>query len=200
MPDATVNAVLTAARAILVFLSVTAGLFVIVAGGFTATNRHGFADWYFAQVQASVRWLTRVPPWRWLPGTAELGRGQRWWMRLTGGLFALLGPVVMVGGTYTALTADIREASPQQLESHPVLALAALAMIVVGTAWAAKSSALRSAWRSGRFARWVLLVGYGGTIGFAVGIAVASPIPIVIGWSVAALAVVVFIVAGLWRH
>ncbi|WP_371523096.1 hypothetical protein [Kitasatospora sp. NBC_01300] len=163
------------------------GAFVTVLGGVLVTDFRGFSRWFTRGAEASGSGLRRIPPWRWLGERS--GRVGVIWVRLIGGVFAVVGLVVLVVGVVLTARGQGRLLARAP---HPPVGEAKFIYPVMAGLWLIQfwrpGGRFAAVWRKGGAARRVLMV-----------LASAAVVGFVVAWwqGFSTLAVVAFFAAWL---
>jgi hypothetical protein len=123
------------------------GLFAAPLGGLLATDYGGFARWFEQGANASSAWLRGVPPWRWLPERQPASMVA--FMRVIGGVFAVVGVATLVLGTLLT----IRGQGGFSVHTQRPPAIDALIYLAIAVGWMFQlwrpRGVLRRAWACG---------------------------------------------------
>lgn len=175
------------------------GMFATTLGLLLATNYRGILDRFLAASESSASALRRIPPWRWIPDQ-HMERQRRQFRpvaRIVGGVFAVVGPLVLVASAVQLVT------RPWRLEAvhlHPHVTVfggvvGAVMLLGFAAMWLPArpgTSLLRDAWRQGR----VLprLAAAGTTVAalvMVIGVTIEVPAVFTFAWAAAVIPIII---------
>lgn len=164
------------------------GLLASPIGWAFATDYHGVVEKFTQRSYASTAWLRRIPPWRWLPDYDEQDLADRAKVtRLLGIPFAVIGPIVTVGGVVEILRGHIAVPRGPALPLPVALAFIGVAVVAVVGYWRPRGF-FRLAARQGGWPRAAAVITSVGAVSFGVFNALGYLTLGIAGWLVGGLA------------